>query len=59
MPQDRSEDVVSAAEGTRRDWDAMRAKAREQIEAAWAVRVQMDAMLQARVEPVSGPTMSD
>jgi hypothetical protein len=58
MPQDRSEDVVSAAERTRRDWDAMRAKAREQIETAWAARVQMDAM-QARVEPVSGPTMAD
>jgi hypothetical protein len=58
MPQDRSEDVVSAAERTRRDWDAMRDKAREQIEAAWAVRVQMDAM-QARVEPLSGSITAD
>jgi hypothetical protein len=36
----------------------MREKAREQIETAWAVRVQMDAM-QARVEPVSGPITAD
>ena len=58
MAQDRSEDVVSAAERTRRDWDAMREKAREQIETAWARRVQMDAM-QAGVEPVSGPATAD